>query len=298
MLVDCAIIGGGPAGMNAALVLGRAGRTVVLFDDNTPRNAVTRASHGFITRDGITPDEFRLAACRDIGRYPSVAYRRERVVSVNRTTCFGLQTERGEWYAARTLLLATGLREKLPAVPGIRNYYGISLFSCPYCDGWERRGEPLVVISEYPQALQLARTVRHWSRDLVVCTNGRNSLTDSDRQALGSRGIGVYEQPIHSLVGEGGRLRSIRLEDGTELRRTGGFVATSWYQAAPFGEAMGCRLNPQGGLATDSFGRTSAAGVYAAGDICALSPSQLIMAAADGARAAIGINSDLIQADW
>ncbi|WP_159882074.1 NAD(P)/FAD-dependent oxidoreductase [Paenibacillus puerhi] len=298
MLYDCAIIGGGPAGLNAALVLGRARRNVILFDDSRPRNEVTRQTHGFITRDGVSPGEFRQAAYRDLSRYASVLCKPERVVSVNRTSTFRLTTDRGECYVARTVLLASGLREALPSIRHIHEYYGSSLFSCPYCDGWERLDEPLVVISEQPLAYHMARTVRQWSRDLIVCTNGKPALTDDQRQALRRKGVGLYEQPIRCLNGEQGQLKSSLLEDGTELRRTGGFVETAWFQAAPFGEALGCRSNPLGGLAIDSLGRTSVAGVYAAGDTCAIAPSQLIVAAAEGSRAAIGINSDLIHADF
>ncbi|MEK8129112.1 NAD(P)/FAD-dependent oxidoreductase [Paenibacillus filicis] len=298
MLFDCAIIGGGPAGLNAALVLGRARRRVILFDDSKPRHAVTRASHGFITRDGISPGEFRQAAYRDLSRYPAVQRSPRRIVGVNPSSGFRLTTDLGESYAARTLLLATGLQESLPSVPGIRDYYGISLFNCPYCDGWELQGQPLVVISEQPQAFAMARTVSQWSRDLLVCTNGRGCLTDSQIRELRQKGIGVYEQPIRSLQGANGRLHSLQLEDGQVLERSGGFVATTWFQAAPFGRALGCRITPQGGLITDGFGRTSAPGVYAAGDISGTSPSQLIVAAAEGSRAAIGINTDLTRLDF
>src|SRR5688572_13336601 len=151
MTVECAIIGGGPAGLNAALVLGRARRKVLLFDDNKPRNAVTQHSHGFITRDGVTPAEFRAIGHGEIAKYPSVDVLSTRIVSVSRQrigegTAFELVAEDGEKFRAANLILATGLRETLPAVDEIYDYYGKSLFNCPYCDGWELRDKPLVII--------------------------------------------------------------------------------------------------------------------------------------------------------
>ena len=156
MTVDCAIIGGGPAGLNAALVLGRARRKVLLFDDNKPRNAVTQHSHGFITRDGVTPAEFRAIGLGEIAKYPSVEALPTRIQAVNRQgheqgaeeTAFELVAQDGEKFRATNVILAAGLRETLPAVEGIYTYYGKSLFNCPYCDGWELRDKPLVIIAE------------------------------------------------------------------------------------------------------------------------------------------------------
>jgi thioredoxin reductase len=147
MVMDCVIIGGGPAGLNAALVLGRARRTVILFDNNAPRNAVTAESHGFITRDGISPVEFRKIAHQDIAKYPSVQLRNVKIVEVSkRGEVFELLTEQGDTVQAKKIILATGLKEILPSVPKLLNYYGKSLFSCPYCDGWELRDRPLMLL--------------------------------------------------------------------------------------------------------------------------------------------------------
>jgi len=151
MLFDCAIIGGGPAGLNAALIFGRARRNVILLDNNNPRNAVTQESHGFITRDGIKPKEFREIAHKDIGRYPSVIYAKREVTSVikndnNNEPSFELVTSEKERYQSKTIIIATGLKDVLPSIENISDYYGRSLFHCPYCDGWELRDKPLVVI--------------------------------------------------------------------------------------------------------------------------------------------------------
>ncbi|WP_336791102.1 NAD(P)/FAD-dependent oxidoreductase [Paenibacillus sp. MMO-177] len=300
-LYDCAIIGGGPAGLNAALVLGRARRNVVLFDDNKPRNAVTRESHGFLTRDGVKPDEFRRMAHVDISKYPSVKVVRTRVVDMVKRAhaLFLVQASTGEVFQARTIILAIGLKEKLPDIAGVADYYGTSLFSCPYCDGWELRDQPLAVISENEShRFSMASTVYNWSRDLIVCTNGVGKIEPQQRAKLQSRGVRIFEQRIASLRGKSGRLQKIVFADGTEVARTGGFVTSNWYLPIRFAEKLGCKLNESGGLAIDDYGKTTVEHVYSAGDAATISPAQLIVAAAGGSKAAMNVNTALTHLDF
>lgn len=166
-LFDCAIIGGGPAGLNAALILGRATRNVMLFDNNNARNAVTRESHGFITRDGIKPKKFREIAHKEISRYPSVISAKREVTSVSKKESkFELLTSKKERYQAKTIIISTGLKDVLPSIDNIHDYYGKSLFHCPYCDGWELRDKPLVVIiGEQVQGFQnLLEKMGRWKK--------------------------------------------------------------------------------------------------------------------------------------
>ncbi|WP_318247637.1 NAD(P)/FAD-dependent oxidoreductase [Bacillus infantis] len=138
MILDCAVIGGGPAGLNAALVLGRSRRKTILFDDNKPRNAVTSESHGFITRDGIHPQEFKRIAQGELSKYPNVRLERQRVHRINKeNNLFQVETENAEVYSAKKIIIATGFKEILPDIPKAKEFYGQSLFGCPYCDGWE-----------------------------------------------------------------------------------------------------------------------------------------------------------------
>jgi thioredoxin reductase len=301
VVVDCAIVGGGPAGLQAALVLGRARRSVLLFDDNRPRNAVTQESHGFLTRDGITPGEFRRLAQVEVSKYPSVALRHARITEVSRREGhdggFALLADegnKGTLAQARTIILATGLHESLPAVPGLKDYYGKSLFSCPYCDGWELRDKPLVVIAEEGQAaFHMAKVVWNWSGDLLLCTNGHTTLSPEQKATLQRNGIQVVEDPITALVGADGRLERIILASHGASTRQGGFVVSPLSQASPFGAQLGCEMNASGAIVTDEFGRTSVPGVYAAGDASIVAPAKLIVAAAAGSRAAVGVNTDL-----
>jgi thioredoxin reductase len=297
MVLDCAIIGGGPAGLNAALVLGRARRKVLLFDDNKPRNAVTQHSHGFITRDGVHPAEFRAIGQQEIAKYPSVEIHSTRIEAViKQGTTFELVADSGEKFEARNIILATGVQETLPAVEGIYDYYGKSLFNCPYCDGWELRDKPLVIIAENEMgASHLPKVLYNWSHDLVVCTNGHQVLNEEQKLFLDKYGIGVIEEKIVALAGRAGQLERIVFENHPDIERVGGFVGIQWKQATTIGQDLGCETNALGGIATDELGRTNIKGVYAAGDtVTNIMQAQLIMAAASGSKAAVGVNTDLI----
>jgi thioredoxin reductase len=298
-VLDCVIVGGGPAGLNAALVLGRARRNVILFDNNSPRNAVTHESHGFITRDGIKPEEFRKLAHQDIEKYPSVVIRSEKIIEIKKIgLVMELVTEIGERIPTKKVILATGLKETHPSVINLMDYYGKSLFSCPYCDGWELRNRPLIVISEIPSAFHMAKIVYNWSKDVIICTNGQRVLTSEQKAVLQRKGIKVYEQKIKSLIGANGVLESVIFDDGVQEKRVGGFVTPQWTQAANLGETLGCKINELGGIITDELGRTNIEGIYAAGDTSVIAPSQVIIAAAEGSRSAIGVNTDLTQEEF
>ncbi|CAI6086813.1 NAD(P)/FAD-dependent oxidoreductase [Cohnella sp. JJ-181] len=294
-MLDCAIIGGGPAGLSAALVLGRARRSVALFDEGKPRNRVALASHGFLTRDGASPAAMRKFAHDELAAYPSVRIRGSRVEDVAREAdgSFRLTDAAGESWLASRLLLATGLKELLPEIEGLGDFYGRSLFCCAYCDGWELRDRPLVLVAGNDHTFHLAKTVYNWSRDLLVCTNGYKSLEPEEERVLRARGIRIDHREIERLVGADGQLTAVRFADGEEAACAGGFVAERLRQAAPFAERLGCALTQYGGIETDAAGRTSVPGVYAAGDAACIMPAQLIVAAAEGSRAAIGINEDM-----
>jgi thioredoxin reductase len=294
MIYDCVIIGGGHAGLNAALILGRARRNAILLDHNKPRNAVTQESHGFITRDGIKPNEFRQIAHKEIGTYPSVRFKEREVTSVIKNeSLFELVTSEDDGrYQSKTIIISTGLKEILPRIDNIYDFYG------PYCDGRELRDKPLVVIiGELVQGFHFIQTIYNWSKDLVVCTNGEAFQNSEQKGLLRSKGINIIENKIKEFVGKNGQMEEIVFEDGESILRKGGFVMSQVVQSSDFGK-QGCESNSLGGIAIDSHGRTNIQGVYAAGDASIISPAKVIIAAAEGVRAAVGVNMDLTQKEF
>jgi thioredoxin reductase len=276
-----------------------------LLDNNNPRNAVTQESHGFITRDGINPKEFREIAHKELGRYPSILYAKREVTSViknnkNDKTSFELLTsENDERYQSKTMIIATGLKDVLPNIENISDYYGKSLFHCPYCDGYELRDKPLVVIiGEQVQGFHFIQTIYNWSKDLIVCTNGEAFQNSAQKTLLENKGIKIIEHKIKNFEGKNGQIEKIVFENGESVLRKGGFVMPQLIQASDFGKQLGCQYNPLGGIVVDSFGRTNTQGVYAAGDASVITPAQLIIAAAEGVRAAAGVNTDLTQREF
>ena len=301
MLFDCAIIGGGPAGLNAALVLGRARRNTILFDNNNPRNAVTQESHGFITRDGIKPKEFREIAHKEIGKYPSVAYAKKEVTSIikNNNRLFELVTSDKELYQSKTIIISSGLKDVLPDIENISDYYGKSLFNCPYCDGWELRDKPLVVIiDDQVQGFHFIQTIYNWSKDLIVCTNGKPFENSEQKRLIQNKGIKIMENKIKNFAGKNGQMEKMIFGNGESVSRKGGFVLPQLIQSSNFAKQLACEYNSLGGISVDSYGRTNIHGVYAAGDASVIAPAQLIIAAAEGLRAAAGVNRDLIQKEF
>lgn len=193
------------------------------------------------------------------------------------------------------MLLATGLKETLPGVAGLSRYYGRSIFSCPYCDGYELSGKPLAVITESSNGVALAATIKQWSGRLHLFTNGKGTITSADRELLQQLSVKLHTERIKALTGQDGRLREVVLQDGKRIACSGGFVSTFWQHAGSLAQQLGCRLADHGGIWQDGKGRTSVAGVYTAGDAMSISPAQAVLAAGDGVRAAISINQDLTQ---
>lgn len=292
---DCIVIGAGPAGLSAALILGRARRKVAIIDNGTNRNRVTQESHGFLTRDGIKPQEFKNIAMKDLESYPSVFFTNDTVIEVNKeeqSDLFFINTSNNKSYRTEKILLATGIQEEFPLTQ-IRQYYGKSLFSCPYCDGWELRDKPLAVIAEKEEhIIHMTKLVFNWSKDLIVFTNG-HQLPTTVRNDFEGKKIKIYTEGIKSLHGDLGNLESIELVSGENILRSAGFVVPSFYRPNKFAEQINCQVDENGGIITDGAGRTTVNGVYIAGETEKSGPSSLMLSAADGSRAAFSINMDL-----
>lgn len=297
---EVGVIGAGPAGLGAALNLVRARRTTLLVDSNRPRNSATFRSHGYPTRDGISPLELRRLGREEVEGYEESTVAQAQLRSVERVDggfllCGAGRRPGSEFEAlVRVVLLATGLSETLPALPSIRAYYGTSLQSCVECEGWEFRDAPIALIGESDDLAERARHISQWSRDLVVFTNGVGTVSAEDEARLSGRGIRVDRRALADVVGERGAMTGVALADGDVVPRSGGFVRPHWTPSLDFAEGLELARDEDGLVAVDADGRTSAPGVYAAGDLTPPGPQQLIIAAGSGAKVAATINRDLL----
>ncbi|MFJ7406014.1 MULTISPECIES: NAD(P)/FAD-dependent oxidoreductase [unclassified Lysinibacillus] len=294
-VLDCIIIGGGPSGLSASLTLGRARRNIALFDDGTNRNKVTQSSHGFITRDGIKPQAFKEIALKEVENYPSVSYFTATVTEIIKekgNERFTVKTSTSQEFVSEKIILATGIQE-IFTIPSIKKFYGKSLFSCPYCDGWEQKDKPLVVIAEKEEhVLHLTKLIYNWSQDLVVLTNGVQ-LSKEGKMKLQIHNIKIISEKIKDIIGNDGYLQKIEFESGATIIRSGGFVAPSYYRPNQFAEKLGCEIHENGKVITDGVGRTSQKNVYIAGETERSKPSSLMISAAKGNKAAVSVNTDL-----
>ena len=287
---DVVIVGGGAAGLSAALVLGRARRRVAVVDAGEPRNAPAEHMHGFLSRDGMPPSELL-----GIGRAEVSAYGVEliagRVASIE--GAFDVRLAGGETLSARRILLATGVRDELPDIPGARERWGRDLLHCPYCHGWEVRDQPLGVLGTRPDAVQHALLVRQWSKDVVFFAHTL-TLGADDLDKLAARGITLIPGPVDYLVVEEDRLTGVKLSGGRVIPRAAMFIRpVNVPHADGLAAGLGCDLDNAGFPIVDGSGRTTADGVWAAGN--AVDPRlQVITSAGAGSAAAIAINADLV----
>jgi thioredoxin reductase len=302
-MFDVIIAGGGPAGLNAALMLGRVGRPVLLADDGQPRNAASAAVHGFLSRDGADPAVIRQAAREELARYPSIQARdiTVRAAAANQGG-FEVTLADGATAQARRLLLATGVTDQLPAIDGLASLWGRGVYHCPYCDGWEAREQEVAVLGGDDQAAHLALHLARLGCEVIVCSNGPVQASDPARAALAAHQIRVCEDPVGNVEGEPGRYVRLHLAPGQTLERRALFVPPAPRQRSGLAGELGCALLDDGAVQVDELGQTTVPGVYAAGDMCRtpampFPAAQVIMAAAQGARAAVVIDQELLFSD-
>ena len=297
---EVVVVGGGPAGLSAALNLARARRRVLVVDGNRPRHAATLIARGFLTRDGIPPLELRRMGREEVDAYDnaSVVFAQVGAVAVEgdgfRVTARGVRGGSDVDVRTDTVLIATGVIETMPGIPSIRAYYGTQLHSCVECDGFEKADKPLALIGETHDLAERALLLTQWTDDLVVFTNGADAVGAGDERMLAPLGVRVERRRIDDVVGERGVMTGVRLEDGTVIDRAGGFIRPVWSPALSFADGLDLDRDDEGYLVTDAQGRTSLPGVYAAGETTAPGPQQLIVAAGSGAVVASAVNRDLI----
>ena len=290
---DVVIIGGGAAGLSAALLLGRARRRVAVVDAGQPRNLRAEHIHGYLTRDGVPPAKFRELAREEVQSYGvELIDATAEEVHPDRRVCL----EDGRILTARQVILASGLKDVLPDVEGADARWGKDLFQCPYCHGWEFQDQALAVLGTAESSVQQTLLVRQFSSDVTLFTHEMEVLDDESAASLASRGVKVVEGRVQALVAGPETLTGVRLEDG-ELHpcdalfyEPGATVDTSIVQVRD------CQTSENGCVSTDEFGRTGVEGVWAVGN-AADPAAQVIVAAGDAYRLAVAVNAELIEDD-
>ena len=292
---DVIIVGGGFAGLGAALILGRCRRRTIVVDQGTPRNAASAALHGFLTRDGIKPTEFLETARRQLETYSTVDYRRAEVRDAR--ACaegFEVVVDDGVQLTSRKLLLATGVRDQLPHIPRISEFFGASVFHCPYCDGWEFRDQPVAVYGRGKRGFGLAVELLTWTSDILLCTDGPARFSRDQRNILSRNHIDVVETRIERLEGRERQLERVVFADGSSQRRRALFFSLGQEQRSDLAGKLGCRFTTKGAVRTGKYESTNIPGLYVAGD-ASRDVQFAIVAAAEGAEAAFAINTALAQ---
>ncbi|WP_285706339.1 NAD(P)/FAD-dependent oxidoreductase [Microtetraspora sp. NBRC 16547] len=286
---DVVVVGAGAAGLSAALVLGRARRRVAVVNAGTPRNAPAAHMHGFLSRDGMPP-----AALLEVGRTEVAGYGVDlidgRVDHID--PGFLVHLAGGPALRARRVLVATGLRDELPEIPGVRERWGRDLLHCPYCHGHEVRDEPIGVLGTHPGAVSQALLLQRWSADTVFFPHTLD-LTDDERERLAARGVRIIDGAVKRLVVDGDRLRAIELAEGSVVPRSAVFVVPHMVPRDALLTGLGCERDESGWVTTDPSGRTSVPGVWAVGNV-ADRRAQVVTAAGMGSTAAIAVDHDLV----
>jgi thioredoxin reductase len=299
---DVVVVGGGAAGLSAALVLIRARRRVAVVDAGRPRNAPAAHMHGYLGSDGLPPAALLAAGRDEVSAYGGeliggTVTRIGASVRGERETCqrFDVALEDGRTLRARRVLVTTGLRDELPDVPGVRERWGRDLLHCPYCHGYEVRDQQLGVLGGNAEAVAHAQLIRQWADDVVLFTHG-TPLAPEQGEGLVARAIGLVEEPVARIVVEDDRVTGVELESGRIVPRAAVFVRPRSVPNDDLLTGLGCATDDAGWVITDATGLTSVPGVWAAGN--AANPrAQVITAAGEGSAAAIAINNDMVEED-
>jgi len=296
---DVVVVGGGAAGLSAATVLARACRSVAVIDAGRPRNEQAGGVHGFLSRDGMPPRELLAVGRQELERYGGRVVPGNAVGARRRGNGFEVALETGALISARRLLVTSGLTDELPDVPGVRERWGNDVVHCPYCHGWEIRGQAIGVLASGPVAVHQALTFRQWTDNLTLFLHTTDAPPPDQAEQLAARGIEVVPGVVERLEITDGRLHGVRLRDGRVFARQAIVVGPRMVAVSPVLESLGLKpvAHPMGSevaevYAADPNGATEIKGVWVAGNVCDIA-AQVISAAAQGMFVAAAVNADL-----
>ncbi|MEO6218969.1 MAG: NAD(P)/FAD-dependent oxidoreductase [Ginsengibacter sp.] len=294
-LFDVIIIGGGPAGLNAAVVLGRCNRKVLLFDHGRQRNIHSQGMHNYLTRDDISPTHFLQISYKELKKYDvQILHTEVKHAKKSAGDIFILKDSKEEIYHSKKLILATGLADILPKIKGAKELYGTSMFHCPYCDGWENNNKKTGIYSQSKSGIDLALALTSWSKEITLYTDGKKYVRKKDEELFARKNILIKYEPISSFEGAKGQIKNIVFENGSKSFCEALFFSNGYDVQCHLVESLGCRVGKNNLSITNKLQQTNIKGLYAAGDI-SKDIHFVVVAAAEGAKAGVYINKELLE---
>lgn len=290
---DVVIVGGGPAGLNAAVVLGRCRRKVLVFDTGKYRNRHSHGMHNYLTQDDILPADFIQICHAELRKY-GVTLLHKKVISgrKNQEGIFIVRDEEEKTYYAKKLLIATGLMDNLPGIEGFKEHYGKSVFHCPYCDGWEVRDKKIGVYARNKPGWELALSLKAWAEDITLYTDGKKNVRPDQQKQLDANDVAVVTLPIARIEGREGQLEKIIFRNGETNPCDALFFVNGYTQQCDLAETFNCEISKKGVVVTNRFQQTNTPGLFVAGD-ADKDVHFVVVAAAEGAKAGMVINKEL-----
>jgi len=290
---DVIIVGGGPAGLNAAVVLGRCRRSVLLYDSGNYRNRFSHGMHNYLTQDDILPSDFISICHKELEKY-GVRRITNKVVHArqNKNNHFEVEDEKGNKHQSKKLLIATGLSDNIPEIEGFKEMYGKSVYHCPYCDGWEVRNKKLGVYARDKNGAELALSLKGWSPFVKLYTDGKDKVKSDQKKQLKENKIPIIKTTIARLQGEEGQLKKIVFTNGEEDDCDAVFFVNGYKQQCELAEVFNCEMSKKGVIVTNGLQQTSTHGLFVAGD-ADKDVQFVVVAAAEGAKAGVIINKQL-----